>query len=352
MMLPKKLTPIIQLLAFVIVVLFCAGYLLTIFATKGDLRSETDSSQITSLIATLRSENPDYILIGDSMLDTRVNQETISELSQRRFFLYCRGGSSTAAWYLYFKNVIAQAGIKPRAIIFFYRNQYLTWPRFRVDDMYKANLNRLRVGEDSVVNMLINPGPPRFTQPVDWTRYFLFGPNGVFFSKTASSEFNRRLDNLALDLTAFGVGKANRKLAMANRFNLASLRADLGSEMPAEDSGFQNTNDARPRVFDPSPRKSFLPHIVALGRENQIPLVFFRVKCRPAEASYTPQTREMIQYTKNLRSWLESQHCSFFDETDDPAITLSMYQDGDHISTAFRPWWSEYFWKRMEPSLP
>lgn len=348
----SRKTAIWHLLIFIFCALFGAQYLLRLFATRGDVRSEVDSSQISSLVAGLKSQNPDYIMIGDSMLDTRVDEALISKISGRRFFLYCRGGTSTAAWYLYLKNVIVKSGVKPKAIIFLFRNQYLTWPRFRVDDMYKANLDRLKVGVDPLVTELIYPQPSKWKQPVAWTRNVLFGPNGIYFSKTAAAQFHTKIENLALDLTSLGQKKDDRKVYMGKRFSLASLRPDLATEATGETVVSDNSYDARPRIFDPSPNKSFLPHIVSLGRDNGIPLVFFRVKCRPDRDNITPQTEEMVEYIYNLQAWMLEQKCLYFDETKDTSITLPMYQDGDHISIESKPWWTSYFWQRMEPILP
>ncbi len=321
-----------------------------LFADKRDLFPISD--KLPPLIDDLKKARPDYIVIGDSMLTTRMDPEPISQLSGRRFFFYARGGASSAAWYMYVKNAVLRSGVKPRAIIFIFRNQYLTWPRFRVDGLYHANLDRVKLGDDPVVTRLLLPEPPRIWDAVGWTRRWLVEPAGLLHSETAFSEFHTKVENFALDLTAFGQKKDNRKAFMARRFNLKSLRSDLAAELPAEDSSVDNSEDGRPRVFDPSPGKSFLPHIVSLGQQNGIPLIFFRVKCRPGPNNITPQSDEMTAYIVGLRAWLEEQHCVFFDETNDPAITLEMYQDGDHLSETSKPWWTNYFWQRMQPLLP
>ncbi len=339
-----------QLVLFFLVVAMGALAAFRLYANKRDLVPVSD--ELPGLIEDLKRASPDYIVIGDSMLTTRMDQEVISQLSGKRFFFYARGGASSAAWYLYVKNVILRSGVKPRAILFIFRNQYLTWPRFRVAGLYHANLDRVRLGDDPLVTRLLLPDVPKPWDGVGWMRRWLVEPAGLLYSQTASSAYHTRLENLALDFTAFGQKKDERKAFMAQRFSLTSLRADIAAELAPEGSAVDNSEDGRPRLFDPSPRNSFLPHLIALGQESHISLVFFRVKCRPNIQNVTPQTDELITYTKNLRSWLEEQHCVFFDETNDPAITLEMYQDGDHLSDAAKPWWTSYFWQRMEPLLP
>ncbi len=342
-----------QLIGFFILVPLGGLAMFRAFADRRDLAAENVvSEKLAEHLADLKSAHPDYIVIGDSMLTTRMEPAPISQLSGRRFFFYARGGASSAAWYLYFKNVIVRSRVKPRAVIFFFRNQYLTWPRFRVDGLYQANLDRVRLGEDKLVAKLLLPDPPKLWNAISWTRRWLVEPNGLLYSKNASAQFHTRLENLALDLTAFGQKKDDRRTFMASRFNLASLRSDLAAELPVEDSSIDDSENGRPRIFDPSPKKSFLPHIVDLAEKNGIPLIFFRVKCRPGPDNITPQSAEMTTYIARLRVWLESRHCVFFDETNDPSITLSMYQDGDHISDAAKPGWTHYFWQRVKPFLP
>lgn len=342
-----------QLLVFLILVPLGALTLFRQFANKRDLAPENIiSDKLPGLISDLQKTKPDYIIVGDSMLTTRMDPEPISELSGRRFYFYARGGASSAAWYLYLKNVVFRSGVKPRAIIFIFRNQYLTWPRFRVDGLYQANLDRVKLGDDKLVTRLLLPDPPKPWDLVGWTRRWLVEPGGLLYSKNASSQFHTRLENLALDFTGFGQKKDARRTVMTSRFNLTSLRSDLAAELPQEDSSVDNSENGRPRVFDPSPEKSFLPHIVSLADTNATPLVFFRVKCRPDAYNVTSQSAEMTTYISSLHSWLASHHCIYFDETNDPTITLAMYQDGDHLSETYKPWWTSYFWKRMEPLLP
>jgi hypothetical protein len=339
-----------QLLLFIALVLPGGLALFRGYANTHDLKPPSD--QIPSLIAELRAAKPDYIVIGDSMLTTRMDAAEISKRSGRRFFFYAQGGASSAAWYLYVKNVIVASGVRPRAVIFLFRNQYLTWPRFRVNGIYKDNLSVVSTGFDPVVARLLRPDPPARWDLVGWAKRWLTGPAGLFHSENASGEFHRNLENVALDLTSFGQRKEDRRQAMTARFSLASLRADLAAELPSEGAVNDNSQDARPRIFDPSPAKSFLPHLVELGDRSGIPLVFFRVKCRPVNGTKTPQSQELVTYIQGLQAWMKEHGCVFYDETPDETIALDRYQDGDHLSTAAKPWWTDYFWQRMEPVLP
>ncbi|MDB6138880.1 MAG: hypothetical protein JWO94_1952, partial [Verrucomicrobiaceae bacterium] len=61
---------------------------------------------------------------------------------------------------------------------------------------------------------------------------------------------------------------------------------------------------------------------------------------------------ELRPYAEHLKQWIEARGGLFFDETYDPAIPRSAYQDGDHIGEEHEDWYREYFWKRMAPVFP
>ena len=339
-----------QLTLFLVVVTLGGWGIFRQFATRGEGIPAIAAKRFAEEVAQLKAANPDYVIIGDSMLATRMDADQLSKISGKRFFFYCEGGASSAAWYLYLKNVVIGSGVKPRAVLFMFRNQYLTWPRFRVDGLYQSNLDRVSVGKDELVVSLLMPDPPKPWQVVAWVRRWLVESGGLLYSKTASSRFHTEIEDIALDATSFGQKKETRRNEMADRFNFRKLRSDLAAELPEENT--DNSEAGRPRVFNPAPEKSFLPHIVALAKEHHLALGFFRVKCRPDKEGITHQSEEMTEYSKNLRAWMAQEQCLFFDETNDPSITLAMYHDGDHLSEAYKPWWTEYFWKRMSPLLP
>jgi hypothetical protein len=108
-----------------------------------------------------------------------------------------------------------------------------------------------------------------------------------------------------------------------------------------------------PRHFDPSPEVSFLPHMVALAKKEGILLHFHRVKQRPTEQGSVRDSPAIQRYMTDLRRYLTGNSCIFTDESGDPALTLDMYADGDHIAhdPAIQQRYLENFWQRVGPLL-
>ena len=62
---------------------------------------------------------------------------------------------------------------------------------------------------------------------------------------------------------------------------------------------------ARQTKFDPDPRRSFLPHMVATAAEARLPLCFVRVKRHPSADGTVEQSESLRKYTSDLRKWIE-----------------------------------------------
>ena len=62
--------------------------------------------------------------------------------------------------------------------------------------------------------------------------------------------------------------------------------------------------DEAPTTFDPSPRASFLPHMVALAKAQGVRLHFHRVKRRPLPDGTRPDLPAMTRYLADLQAWL------------------------------------------------
>src|SRR5947209_18691498 len=98
------------LLLFCVVVVAGAALLARPFRAK---REPFDRA----LVAHLRARQPDFVLIGDSLLGYSVDPATLeSALSGKRVELLWHGGAASAAWFLYLKNFVAGSGIQPRRV--------------------------------------------------------------------------------------------------------------------------------------------------------------------------------------------------------------------------------------------
>ena len=75
-----------------------------------------------------------WVVIGDSMAGSRIDPALLAQLDRRRRRRRCcSAGSGPACWYLALKNWVIPSGIRPRAVIVFFRDTNLTNVLFRID---------------------------------------------------------------------------------------------------------------------------------------------------------------------------------------------------------------------------
>lgn len=318
----------------------------------------------------LAERQPEWMLVGNSMLNSRVNQKDLNRTSGLNTMKLTEGGSQSAIWFLFLRRIVQESGVKPRWITIFFRETDLTWPDLRIGGS-NEKLIKLLGGEeqpewrrvitsqtvgaklrDGDVGGVVSHGLTALLGAEEWREW---GRGGV---QTA-----------AFEVTEFGGGvpRERRKMEMNERFSLDHLRHDLATDMAQASStaGIVTSNSGGeaaidvgvygigPKTFDSSPDVSFLPHIIAVAKEMGARMHFHRVKLRSRADDGGEDSAWMRAYMKDLRRYLESEGCALTDESDDPEITSDLYADGDHISREPVPQrrYIELFWKRVGPVI-
>jgi len=108
-----------------------------------------------------------------------------------------------------------------------------------------------------------------------------------------------------------------------------------------------------PLEFDPSPDKSFVPHMIALAKEHGFLLHFHRIKKRPPVDPAAVEDLALVEYLRQLEAFVESQGCAYTDETPETSLTREMYVDPSHLNDEpqhQRPY-MDLFWRLVKPSL-
>ena len=300
--------------------------------------------------------NPDWVLIGNSMLNSRIEWRQLSEMSGRKARRVSQGGTQSALWFLFLKNIVIASGAKPEWVTIFFRDTDLSWPDYRIDGQNADLIERLKSGDEPEWNAVFGSKSPAGI------------PNRVLAALFPADDLNKRarkkLQNVSLDLTDWGgdIGPGVRRTMLNEMFSLERLRADLGGEAagsrseaagapPPGDLPDPGMYDDAPMVFDPSPSASFLPHMVALAKQHGFNLHFHRIKRRPAPDGSRPDNPLLQKYMADLRSYLESQGCYLTDESGDQTLGLDMYVNGDHISDEASRRYLENFWTRVRPMI-
>lgn len=292
-----------------------------------------------------------WVLIGNSMLNTRLRAKPLEEVSGWKVGHLGIGGSQSAIWWLVFKNIVVASGARPRWVTILFRESELTWADFRVGGENERLIRKLSTPDEPEWDRVMADYLARHRKSIGWSeRIFPVGDWQVW----ARWQVHR----LALNLSALdGTPLRRRRIQLNQLFSLGNLRRDLrgGDGMDAAiyqaadlDQGhgsMEADHQPAPEAFDPSPEASFLPHIVSLARAQGIGLHFHRVKRRPGPDGTHPDTVRYRSYLRDLEAWLRAQGCAYSDETPVTEITEEWYRDGDHLDESWRPAYVEKFWQ-------
>lgn len=288
-------------------------------------------------IEELRYGNPEWLLIGDSMLGTRIDANLLSEISgngDRNAMLLLQPASGPAYWYLEFKNHVIASGVKPRMTFFFFRDTNLTDTMFRLRSQLGDALDevahdvepeldaivRVRArGQWSFVDEMLNRAyqvdvASAWMHPTlrRWyaLRKYPDPAARLVFENTIEEDFNQ---NFRRDLTADIAGPAEAE--------------DFHRDLPT----------------------SVLPLIVDLANKHNVPVCFVRVQRRPESNAPPQQSAALVKYVEDFKEWAHAHGAHFYDEQGDPELTLDLYGDGDHF--ADRTTYTRIFRRRLDAFL-
>ena len=311
----------------------------------------------------LKKSKPQWVLIGNSMLNSRIDQEELSEISGWKARKVSQGGTQSALWFLFLKKVVLESGARPIVVSIFFRDTDLTWPDFRTKGMHAELIDLLEGTTQPEWKMVF----ARSEEARGLEGRIEQGLQAVFPTKDLRPLARRQMQERALRLTRYGseFNSSGRRVELNLRFSLEHLRRDLGSDFaPSGQSADADVSSSGavidpglyedgPKIFDPSPYASFLPHMLNLAKEHGITLHFHRIKRRPGADHQRPDSTYLQAYLGELRKWLQANGALFSDESPDPNIRLEMYADGDHISgePAVAESYLKGFWGLVGPLL-
>ena len=282
-------------------------------------------------VASLREAANDYILIGDSMAGTRIDPGHLSRLiGGHGAAALFHPGSGPAYWYLTFKNLVINAGLRPRVVVFFFRDENLTDTLFRV---YPSALDRVAKNQEPVLDEILAArargtfyrlhGAVRRVYQYDQTRAWL---EPIIITAPVAWSAGRRARKKLLD-------SINNEV-----FTLEALRPMVAADMAAPSDEALD--------FDRNLPTSVLPEILRLSKVSGVRVAFVRVQRRPAADGPAPQSPALQGYVQKLRGYLESNGAIFHDDWGDPDQPLSVYEDGDHVKRDFRRTYTEIFFRK------
>jgi hypothetical protein len=323
----------LRLLIFMALVLTVPAVVSHVLPAKGHFDAKP--------IARLRAKKPNIVILSDSMVDNGVDPELLGKLlSGRRVELLWYGGTASAVWYFRLKNYIVASDVHPELVCILFRDCVLTNPSFRTGGIYRSKLEAAMHPDEPTYQLVLGKG---FAGEGDMQRWL----DKIYSLDARRYALHEKIEQSSLRLVATA-GPAVTKLRrwINHTFALTNL-SGAGAEEAAA------VTKARQTKFDPDPRRSFLPHMVATAAEARLPLCFVRVKRHPSADGTVEQSESLRKYTSDLRKWIEDHGCFFADDTENAARTPDMFVQpvSDHTAASARERSTELYADKLRPFL-
>ena len=281
--------------------------------------------------------NPSWVVIGDSMAGSRVDPAVLARLTGGVTAPLLYAGSGPAWWYLVLKNWVIPSRIHPKAVVVFFRDTNLTNVLFRIDATWALDTAAL-------------DREPDLNAVVARRRGSVFYQVRDRIERLYQAEQVRRWIEPQVNAWPARVMVPYRKPRAAfmgrlnERFGLAHLR-------PMDAADMQATED-READFDAFVDKSALPLMLRDARDAGLTLALVRVQRRPIDGRPPFQSSALRRYVTKLQAYVETHGGIFMDDTGDPAETIDLYEDGDHLSREGRRRYTERFASRLRQRFP
>jgi len=294
------------------------------------------------LKAKVMEGDPELAIIGNSMVSQRMDLKALRrECRPLQLSTLAVGGSECLHWYFAFKNIFAASTPPPKLVCLVFRDFDFTEVAAESSGPQMRRIRALMRPDDAPV---LATAQSKGQMP-GWKRW-------IFDHFVAPNRLAERHNTNAAQLVgALSGSNDERVLEQANLlFSPVNLRSDT------LDAGGQRNASlvSRELDFTTDDADSLLGKFLTIARERQIKLVFYRVKRRPdhADGVTRVQSAGMRAYMKTFAQWAQANGCGFIDETDDPAITESQFQDGDHLAEEHYLANAKRFLARLRPYFP
>lgn len=286
-------------------------------------------------VSDLARLQPGYVVIGDSMAGTRIDERRLSELSGTPVAPLLQPGSGPAFWYLALKNWVIPSGIKPRLVFIFFRDTNLTDVLFRLDQQFRWALDLAALDREDELNAVIARRVGPLHRAHAWVGRL-----------TGAEEARQWIEPALVRLPAEWMIPSRRRRTEL----LDAMNVRLGFEhLRPMDAADIQIGDAPDIDFERDVDRSVLPLMLRDANRAGLTLCLVRVQRRPTADGPPPQSPALAAYVRALRAYVAARGAIFHDDTGEPALTLDMYEDGDHVARHARRRYTEYLYDRLRP---
>lgn len=267
-------------------------------------------------IGELSSYQPDVLLLGNSMLGRGVNHKIVESVINRKVSKMGVGGTSSVWWYLVTKNIVVPHPNKPKVMVLFFRDHFLTHPSYMLNSAFRLLNEHFYDGEEPLVEQLSYNKASQLYRTIP-----IYEKKNLLQNQVTGS-----LKQLVSHLG--NVSQYKLQKTLNGTFDEDQMIEELitAQQLKAAESKMEQLFD-----FESQVNRSYLPHIIRLTKENDIQLILVRTK-RRRDVLGEVQPEKLINYMSELNDYLQKQGVPLMDYTNNETITIDWYAEADHLS--------------------
>jgi hypothetical protein len=301
-------------------------------------RCLVDDNEIEDVRSYLQEKQPEVILLGNSMLGTSVDEAKMNNLLGMNVSKVWLGGSGSAWWFLFLKNIVADLEVKPNHIFIFFRDNYLTLPQHKTAGYHKIGIDNFAGPDEELLDSRA------YFNTMSRVEFFLYRylplvNKGTYFKEKANLFVKDSLGRI------WKIGGANEvDKAISTVFADDRMNGEMFEQRHLADEKAQDLyrEDMRFR-----PDESFLSAIIDQCRKHNISLAFVRVK-RVRDLQKGKQSKELLEYMARLNTYLDKEGVALIDFTNEDRLKHPHFGKSDHLNRGIG---REYFTRILSEQI-
>jgi hypothetical protein len=275
----------------------------------------------TSYQEQIESEKPEVIFLGNSVINSGIDQSQFEQLTDRKTLKFGFPGTASAYWYLLIKSNIATASPPPKYLLLFFLDNLLTAPDLGVNGTYLPMIDEISGEQESV---LLQKAYLNQLNPLEGyldSHLPIFGERQTLKDKI-DNRLKYTLPQLFQNCTKPCLDKALDEVFDAKNM--------LPSVLPQSEINPEGWSGSE-WDFNAVVEKSFLPDMIQITRERGIQLILVREK-NIVISTRQDESQAMRKYFQEMADYLKKEGVSLLDFAHDPALTMDLFRDEMHLS--------------------
>lgn len=287
-------------------------------------------------IKEMEAMQPDYVFIGNSMCESRIDARYLSALSGEKAYRIAGGPSFIATWYIWLKNFVAAAKIAPKKVFIFFTDEQLTVTEFQVPPKDAEFIETELTFYEPTYDRLIRRKSETFLEKViDRIRRFYARSEIQEPARQAFSKFVMQLSSPA---------PHEKTREEINGFLKTAGRRPAFDVVHDQDFRPRDVPMTSTEQFSAALGKSFLEPMVQVTKDNNLNVCFFRI--RRAPKLRREDEPAFIEYKRELKEYFARNNVCYIDESGETDVTDDYYGTPSDDHVVKRNQYTEMFYRK------